>query len=566
MSAILSADDLNDFISPGVACIKPVETLPVAPPKHENPYEVTHEDKPDPTSLPPAQISLTDCLACSGCVTSAEAVLVSLQSHNEVLSNLSSPSAVGKKFIALLSPQSRASLAAAFRVSEIEVSYMVQQLLCGSAGIKNNGKEKGFDFVVDTNVARDIALRYAGEEVLASLKEEGTVAKKKPILTSSCPGFICYLESTQPVLIPHLSTLKSPQAILGTVVKSMLAEGRPEEVYVVGIMPCFDKKLEGARGELTSSAWLERDKDGKGVRDVDCVITTRELISLAEARRVDFRTMLREPLAVEERNEVADTMLERFLTGALLQSGSARNVDEGTSDGYLYYIAQRLMEENPGSQLRIEKGRNLDTVDYVIFRPRSLTEDAPQEEVIARLARCYGFRNIQNLVRRLKPTKQRVLPRFGKSSVPETAGRGLVAPRRPKSVEKAGTSSEYVYVEVMACPGGCTNGGGQIKYDDEIIASSEALQKPVSQKEWLARVDEAYFSSEEEEKGREAAQKDWVIEFVEHWERIIGINRERLLFTSYRKVENDLGGRLNEKEVSATVRAAELAGKAGGGW
>src|ERR1700761_2936933 len=89
MSAILSADDLNDFINPGVACIKPVETLPKQQPENENnPYEVTTEDKVNANTAPPAQISLTDCLACSGCVTSAEAVLVSLQSHSEVLDTL----------------------------------------------------------------------------------------------------------------------------------------------------------------------------------------------------------------------------------------------------------------------------------------------------------------------------------------------------------------------------------------------------------------------------------------------------------------------------------------------
>src|SRR6201996_4418612 len=86
MSAILSADDLNDFISPGVACIKPIETLPKQ--DDSNPYEVTTEDKVQAQNPAPASISLTDCLACSGCVTSAEAVLVSLQSHTEVLSTL----------------------------------------------------------------------------------------------------------------------------------------------------------------------------------------------------------------------------------------------------------------------------------------------------------------------------------------------------------------------------------------------------------------------------------------------------------------------------------------------
>ena len=144
MSAILSADDLNDFISPGVACIKPVETLPQQQPEEEptNAYEVTTEEKVARDNPPPAQISLTDCLACSGCVTSAEAVLVSLQSHSEVLDTLDKyrelkapwlgnvqeneqvngdgQEVEDRIFVATVSPQSRASLAATYNVSERE--------------------------------------------------------------------------------------------------------------------------------------------------------------------------------------------------------------------------------------------------------------------------------------------------------------------------------------------------------------------------------------------------------------------------------------------------------------
>jgi len=90
MSAILSVDDLNDFISPGLACIKPVETFSAAKPRSEsNELEISFNNEASlPSDLPPAQISLTDCLACSGCVTSAEAILVSMQSHAEVLQEL----------------------------------------------------------------------------------------------------------------------------------------------------------------------------------------------------------------------------------------------------------------------------------------------------------------------------------------------------------------------------------------------------------------------------------------------------------------------------------------------
>src|SRR5690606_21203768 len=89
---------------------------------------------------------------------------------------------------------------------------------------------KGFRYVIDTDVGRDVALVYAYDEVKAAIdapppptdSTDTSVPTKKPILTSACPGFICYAESTHPYLIPHLSRLKSPQAILGTFVKTLL--------------------------------------------------------------------------------------------------------------------------------------------------------------------------------------------------------------------------------------------------------------------------------------------------------------------------------------------------------
>ncbi|KAF6236680.1 hypothetical protein HO173_004971 [Letharia columbiana] len=146
---------------------------------------------------------------------------------------------------------------------------------------------------------------------------------------------------------------------------------------------------------------------------------------------------------------------------------------------------------------------------------------------------------------------------------------------------------DYAYVEVMACPGGCTNGGGQIKVDDVPIKPETAM----SQKEWLARVDEAYYSMSEseseneiddamntddndndndneeagkvEEKNRiNGIDTTRVREVLEHWAQTTGIDLRKLVTTSYRKVESDVGkvgGAENERVV-------ELAGKIGGGW
>ena len=133
---------------------------------------------------------------------------------------------------------------------------------------------------------------------------------------------------------------------------------------------------------------------------------------------------------------------------------------------------------------------------------------------------------------------------------------------------------DYAYVEVMACPGGCTNGGGQIKVDDVPIKPETAM----SQKEWLARVDEAYFSmseneseNDEEDDAMKLNEHDGGVEgnlerktrvdgidttrvrkVLEHWAQTTGIDLQKLVTTSYRKVESDVGkvgGAENERVV-----------------
>ena len=388
MSAILSADDLNDFINPGVACIKPVETLPQQRPhEHANPYEVTTEDKVTAGTAPPAQISLTDCLACSGCVTSAEAVLVSLQSHSEVLDTLDKFAELrppwlqtgnqngmvngmsgheddGKIFIASVSPQSRASLAATYNVSEREAGYMISQLLSGPCGLRAGGQHgSGFTWVVDTNVMREACLVAAAEEVQQALASPSE-GQKKPVLTSACPGWICYVEKTYPHILPHLSKLKSPQALTGTLFKSVLAKNfglPPEKIWHMAVMPCFDKKLEASRGELTSLAWNGREADA--VRDVDCVVTARELLMLAESRNISFPCLPRKPVSKPYAPSFPDSTIDSFLFNQTRGQKRKRSLEAvetaGTSGGYLYPRTQnttsavsRLHDHRPARQKR----------------------------------------------------------------------------------------------------------------------------------------------------------------------------------------------------------------------
>lgn len=583
MSAILSIDDLNDFISPGVACIKPIETLPSAAPPPPATESLEHEvildghsssaATADP-SAPPAQISLTDCLACSGCVTSAEAVLVSLQSHNEVLSVLDSAPGLqleaqqdgkyavsgledpaAKLFVASVSPQSRASLAAACggKITEEQAGWMIQRLFMSSEGLPGGGKHKnGFTWMVDTNTAREACLVLGAEEVLG----DGPNKPAAPVLTSSCPGWVCYAEKTHPYVLPHLSKVKSPQALMGTLLKTSLSRTlgiSPDRLWHLAIMPCFDKKLEASREELTDAVWAGNGKPGRGSRDVDCVITSKEILMLAASRGIDFFSLAITPLP-QPQPAFPDPMLHRFLFPASRKHRQLR--EAGTSGGNLHYILHDVQSRHPGSQIQTARGRNADVIDYAVVTPSG--------ETVFKAARYYGFRNIQNLVRKLKPAKASRMP----------GGKPFGSAKRP--VGKAGKVGglDYAYVEVMACPGGCTNGGGQIKVDDQVVIDRKGLPSkpgPAEQKAWQVEVDEAYFSADEPDPDPESNSDPGLVDGINpsrvrdaltHWSLTTGISLERLVYTSYREVISDVG----KTPVTDTERVVQLAGKIGGGW
>lgn len=558
-------------------------------------------------------------------MTSAEAVLVSLQSHTEVLTTLDTYSSLrapwlahngtngaanghtnganghqheGKLFVASVSPQARASLAAVLNISELEAGNMITQLLSGPSGLRTGGHQgSDFTWVIDTNVVRDACLVAAADEVATALSPEAANAPstpgsegaidttpKQPILTSACPGWICYAEKTHPYVLPHLSRLKSPQALTGTLIKSVLSQRygiAPSSIWHLAIMPCFDKKLEASRSELTSAAWLPNyNTSEEKVRDTDCVITARELLHLAAARGITLPSLPRTPLSSSERTPFPDPKLDAFL----FPSSRRKNQTSvaGSSGGYLYHILQTYQTQNPGSSISVTRGRNADVVEYAVVRG---------SETIIRAARFYGFRNIQNLVRRLKPAKASRLP-GGKTGVS----------RRPGAAGAAAGEGvkDYAYVEVMACPGGCTNGGGQIKVTEvEEVRNYEGLQQanvdapapkpgPKEQKEWLARVDEAYYSASDSEDETDKVDGDGdremqdaspkghgpdedcvngisrtrVKDILGHWSDITGVDMQKLIYTSYIKVESDVG----KKKQSDMERVAGLAVSVGGGW
>ena len=135
----------------------------------------------------------------------------------------------------------------------------------------------------DTNFAADLTIMEEGTELLTRLKK--AIVDKQPValpmFTSCSPGWIKYMEHFNPDMLANLSTCKSPQQMFGAVAKTYYARKlnkKPEDIFVVSIMPCTAKKYEAQRPEMNSS----------GVQDVDVVLTTRELGRMIKQAGIDF--------------------------------------------------------------------------------------------------------------------------------------------------------------------------------------------------------------------------------------------------------------------------------------
>jgi iron only hydrogenase large subunit-like protein len=190
-----------------------------------------------PRAVPPRRLSRLKPF-CSGCITSAESVLITLQSHAEVLSVLAanpSPGAPGHRVPVLsIAPQSLASLAAALGVpasassshkSPVPLARMLSRVRAFAT------RTLGFAHVFDTTFAREIVLREHAREFFERKERAAAAAGSKgnsgssgalPMLSSACPGWVCYAEKTHGEMLPFIATTKSPQQVMGTLVKEWL--------------------------------------------------------------------------------------------------------------------------------------------------------------------------------------------------------------------------------------------------------------------------------------------------------------------------------------------------------
>ncbi|XP_075220184.1 putative cytosolic Fe-S cluster assembly factor AGAP009023 isoform X2 [Lycorma delicatula] len=396
-SGVMQLTDLDDFITPSQECIKPVKIDKVTTStgskikvQSDGSYIQLKEDG-DSKYLQRVDISLSDCLACSGCITSAESVLITQQSKDEMMRifnekrNLinSDQKHLAKFIVVSLSIQPVLSMAQCYNLTpELALKKLTGYF-----------KKLGADMVLDMCVAEDMVLLEAQEEFIERYHSKSNGIKSSlPMLASSCPGWVCYAEKTHgSYILPYISTTKSPQQVIGSMVKSYLTEEMsrlPQSVYHITVMPCYDKKLEASREDFYNP--------GTNSKDVDCVITSIELEQLLQAENKNLS---------DENEEEPD-----WPWGGPPLPPLQRHAGSG-SGGYAHHIfsfAAKELFPYVTAELTFRPLRNQDFQEVILEK---------DNVVLLRFAIANGFRNIQNLVQKLK---------------------------RGKCI--------YDYVEIMACP------------------------------------------------------------------------------------------------------------------
>jgi iron-only hydrogenase group A len=271
-------------------------------------------------------------------------------------------------------------------------------------------KQLGFNSVLDTDFTADLTIMEEGTELLTRLKKALVDGDKKtalPMFTSCSPGWIKFIEHKYPEFLPNLSTCKSPQQMFGALAKTFYAQKKkidPSKIVSVSIMPCTAKKFEADRPEMRAS----------GYKDVDFVLTTRELAVMIKQAGLDFRTL--EPSHYD--SFMGDS------TGAAVIFGATGGVMEAALRTAYEIITGR---EVPFGNLNITPVRGMDGVKEATIKIEGCV-DAWKflEGAELKVAIAHGLRNANSVMRLIREGK-----------------------------------ADFHFVEIMGCPGGCIGGGGQ---------------------------------------------------------------------------------------------------------
>ena len=271
----------------------------------------------------------------------------------------------------------------------------------------------GFNDVFDTDFAADLTIMEEGTELLERLKNAVTGKRTVlPMITSCSPGWIKYVEHQFPDQLEHLSTCKSPHMMLGAVIKSYYSEKigvKPENMFVVSVMPCTAKKFEIAREEMQN----------RGCANVDAVITTRELAEMIKAAGIDFNALP---------DEEFDSPLG-LSTGA----GDIFGLTGGVMEAALRTVYEIITGRGlPFENLHVTPIVGLDQVkEASVTITEPLPEYAYLDGVTVHVAVTSGLAGAHKLMEQIENGE-----------------------------------SPYHFIEIMGCPGGCIMGGGQPRSKD----------------------------------------------------------------------------------------------------
>ena len=250
----------------------------------------------------------------------------------------------------------------------------------------------GFKKVFDTNFAADLTIMEEGTELLDRIQNGGTL----PMITSCSPGWVNYAEYNYGDLLGHLSTCKSPHQMMGAILKTHYAakiDVDPADIFVVSIMPCSCKKYEKEREQLITN----------GMKDVDAVLTTRELGRLIRRSGINFAKLP---------DEDFDNDIVHDYTGA----------------GVIFGVTGGVMEAALRTVYFVLTGKEHEQIAFTAVRGLEGIREASLDinGMTVNVAIANGMKNAKVLLDQIR------------------AG-----------------ESKYHFIEIMGCPGGCVNGGGQ---------------------------------------------------------------------------------------------------------